>query len=64
MSNIIALQSWIIRRIYTSMPVFDDIEGNETLSATRLHLPHRHRLAREFKQLEVPLRCAKIRGDG
>ena len=26
---IIALQSWIIRRIHTSMPVFDDIEKNE-----------------------------------
>jgi hypothetical protein len=64
MSNIIALQSWIIRRIHTSMPVFDDIEGNETLCATRLHLPQRHRLAREFKQLEVPLRRGKIRGDG
>jgi hypothetical protein len=26
---IIALQSWIIGRIHTSMPVFDDIERNE-----------------------------------
>jgi len=38
---IIALRSWIIRRIHTPMPVFDDIEKNEQerdpLRATRLH---------------------------
>jgi hypothetical protein len=33
---IIALQSWIIRRLHTSMPVFDDIERNELAELSQL----------------------------
>jgi hypothetical protein len=48
---IIALQSWIIRRIHTSMPVFDDIERNELgpkpYARNPTSFPQRHRLLRD-----------------
>jgi hypothetical protein len=61
---ITALQSWIIRRIHTSMDVFDDIETNELgprpYARNPTSSPQRHRLAREFRQFEVPLRREKF----
>ena len=60
---IIALQSWIIRRIHTSMLVFDDIERNE-LGPRPYAQPDFIYLnaigSAGFKQFEVPLRRGKV----